>query len=216
MLVQSGSETAAVGAGLRTSPTISGSETAAVGAGLLTSPTFFVAGSSLLRGSGHKNSCSETAAGESGLLTSLSHPFSTHEHRTPRYRSFHIPSVLSHTLCANGYTRSMCTLTHRLDQSQRRQTMHYKQAKTTPTQIEAHKTSGWKYRAGREHNYSRNYSTQTQWKYSTKTQTHRSLQYKAVWKQGIQMLKASSASIKYTHSNKKTLPRAFSLNTEQK
>ncbi|MGH0159537.1 UNVERIFIED_CONTAM: hypothetical protein FKN15_069178 [Acipenser sinensis] len=102
----SGSETAAVGAGLWTSPhdlrqrnccsgsrsldppprspaakllqweqvsgpppMISGSETAAVGAGLQTSPPFFVAGSSLLWGSGHKNSCSETAAGESGLQT---------------------------------------------------------------------------------------------------------------------------------------------------
>ncbi|MGH0140247.1 UNVERIFIED_CONTAM: hypothetical protein FKN15_061475 [Acipenser sinensis] len=67
----------------------SGSETAAVGAGLRTSPPFFVAGSSLLWGSGHKNSCSETAARESGLQTSSpffvagSYPFWGSGHRTP-------------------------------------------------------------------------------------------------------------------------------------
>ncbi|XP_058887906.1 keratin, type I cytoskeletal 9-like [Acipenser ruthenus] len=64
------------------------SEKAAGAGGPPTSP-FFVAGSSLLWGSGHKNSCSETAAGESGLQTSSpffvagSSPFWGSGHRTP-------------------------------------------------------------------------------------------------------------------------------------
>ncbi|MGH0149900.1 UNVERIFIED_CONTAM: hypothetical protein FKN15_015808 [Acipenser sinensis] len=52
-----GSDNAAVSAGH------SGSETATGGGGLLTSPTFFVAGGSLLLGSGHRISRSKTAAG---------------------------------------------------------------------------------------------------------------------------------------------------------
>ncbi|MGH0152208.1 UNVERIFIED_CONTAM: hypothetical protein FKN15_035799 [Acipenser sinensis] len=70
----SDSETAALGAGLRTSPTISGSETAAVGAGLWTSPTI---------------SGSKTAAVGAGLRTSppffvaSSSPFWGSGHRTP-------------------------------------------------------------------------------------------------------------------------------------
>ncbi|MGH0145605.1 UNVERIFIED_CONTAM: hypothetical protein FKN15_006486 [Acipenser sinensis] len=86
------SETAAVGAGLLTSPTISSSETAAVGAGLLTSPT--ISGSkTAAMGAGLWTSPtilgSETAAGVGGLQTSSpffvagSSPFWGSDHRTP-------------------------------------------------------------------------------------------------------------------------------------
>ncbi|MGH0136343.1 UNVERIFIED_CONTAM: hypothetical protein FKN15_032023 [Acipenser sinensis] len=53
----SSSESAAVGAGLLTSPMISGSETAAGVGGLQTSSPFFVAGSSPWWGYGHSTSC---------------------------------------------------------------------------------------------------------------------------------------------------------------
>ncbi|MGH0171317.1 UNVERIFIED_CONTAM: hypothetical protein FKN15_060841 [Acipenser sinensis] len=64
------------------------SEKAAGAGGPPTSP-FFIAGSSPLWGSGHRNSCSETAAGESGLQTSSpffvagSSPFWGSGHRPP-------------------------------------------------------------------------------------------------------------------------------------